>query len=138
MRPLKSKYFGHNTPHSLDIFFYNGVGVVKGYILRQTGPSRYIVTDGTTTLTVRLAQTTARAAIAGGITNGTHVLGEATILYHLGGSTRYVKKLNEKLAHMTDGTVLRWVVSDLKPATTTSSMNFSQTSNSGNLAAIGV
>ena len=110
MRPINSKYFGDTLPTSLTIQFYNGTNTVNGFILRQIGTSRYIVSDNTNVITVQLAQDTASAAVAGGIVGGTLVVGVATIAYNTGSGWLYVKKLTSKLAYMTDGTVYPWVV----------------------------
>lgn len=59
MHPLNSNNFGVN---GIEISFYNGSSVVNGYITRQTGVSRFKVTDGTHAATVSLAPTTAIAA----------------------------------------------------------------------------
>ena len=46
MRPLNSKYFGQN---GIQINFWNGSSSITGYIVKQTGANRYVVTDDSNT-----------------------------------------------------------------------------------------
>lgn len=42
MRPLNSKNFGQN---GIQINFWSGSSMITGYIVKQTGANRYVVTD---------------------------------------------------------------------------------------------
>lgn len=61
MKPVNDKYFGSGSG-KISVSYHNGSGTVTGYIVKQVGTSSFIVTDGSTTRRVRLAQTTATAA----------------------------------------------------------------------------
>jgi hypothetical protein len=58
MHPINNRHFGI---HGLAVQYYNGTSVVPGYIVRQTGTKRFVVTDGSHPATVLLAPTTAIA-----------------------------------------------------------------------------
>jgi hypothetical protein len=45
--------------HGIKVSFYNDTDVVDGYILEEPGSSEFVVTDGTVTKTVQLAETMA-------------------------------------------------------------------------------
>jgi hypothetical protein len=97
VKPVNSKFFTNENVKIL-ISFHNGTGVVTGYIVRQIGTSRYVVTvDGTTMFTVQLAQTTAQA--------GTLTAGYGTIQFTTGA---YIKVIRDKQAVTTEGAVVLW------------------------------
>lgn len=54
MHPLNSKNFGST---GMEVSFYNGTSTVNGYVVKQVGTSRFIVTDGSVMKTVSLANT---------------------------------------------------------------------------------
>jgi len=66
MRPLNSKYFGQT---GIQIRFWNGASVITGYIVKQKGANRYVVSDdsATHTDTVILQQANPSAAGQGQI-----------------------------------------------------------------------
>lgn len=58
MHPINSHNFG---TRGLAVSYYNGTSVVNGYIVKQLGPTKFNVTDGSHPKTVLLAPTTAIA-----------------------------------------------------------------------------
>lgn len=102
MHPLNSKYFGSGNG-KIQISFHNGSSVVTGYVVRQVGTSRFVVTvDGVTTYTVLLAQTT---SLASSLTAG-----YATILVNPtgGGSAEHAMKITSTKVTTTEGNSYNW------------------------------
>jgi len=58
MKPINKKNF---RATGMGVSFYNGTAVVTGYVVKQSGTNKFVVTDGVNTMKVRLAQTTAFA-----------------------------------------------------------------------------
>jgi hypothetical protein len=56
MLPIPSDYIG-NEPGRISVRFHNGTEVVDGFIVKQTGTVRYVVSDGVEEYVVRLANT---------------------------------------------------------------------------------
>jgi hypothetical protein len=62
MKPVNIRDFRGNQQGNIGVRYHNGTEPVIGYVVRQIGTKRYVVTsDGVTTFTVQLAQTTALA-----------------------------------------------------------------------------
>lgn len=64
MKPVSNVNFG-NVVGNLKITYNSGAGSIDGYVVKQTGTSRYVVAplaNGTTQATVTLATTTAEAS----------------------------------------------------------------------------
>lgn len=112
MRPLNKRHFGPAST-SLTVRYWNGVSIVTGYIIRQIGETRYVVTDGLNVRRVRLAQTTQLAQYCNGtaVPDGDYSIidGLATIVATRSG-THFIRKIMSKLAHTTNGMVERWAV----------------------------
>jgi hypothetical protein len=58
MHPINKRNFG---PLGLAVQYFNGTGVVAGYITKQLGSQRFEVTDGTNPMICTLSPTTAIA-----------------------------------------------------------------------------
>jgi hypothetical protein len=56
MRPVNSKFFGSNAGR-VRVRFNNGVGIVPGFIVKQVGSLRFMVSDGSVRRVCRLART---------------------------------------------------------------------------------
>lgn len=96
MHPLSKKYFGANYG-SLAVEFHNGTAVVSGYVVKQIGTVRFIVSDGTTNMICELAQTDDEATT---LTEGLMTIKTA------GG--KFIKKLLSFQALTTDGEIINW------------------------------
>lgn len=102
-RPINNSNFGAE-PGKIRVRFHNGTAVVTGYIVKQLGPVKYLVTaDGTNMFTVDLVVTTAQATSL--------AAGQATIQITDASSTvRYVSKLMSASCNTTDGSTLSWTL----------------------------
>lgn len=60
MRPLRSSFFGP-AQGRIRVRYHNGTGVVTGSIIKQLSYNRYQVTDGSTPMVIRMAETAAEA-----------------------------------------------------------------------------
>ncbi len=114
MRPLNNKYFGPEAT-SLSVRFWNGDTIVSGYIHRQLGERRYLVTDGLHFKRVTLATTTLMAQYCDGVVSVpgddySIIDGFATIAATQASTTYYLNKVNSKLAYTTTGKVDRWKI----------------------------
>ena len=114
MRPLNNKYFGPE-PTSLSVQYWNGEEIVSGYIHRQLGERRFLVTDGLHFKRVTLASTTLLAQYCAGtasVPGGDYSIidGLATITATQNASTFYLTKVMSKLAYTTTGKIDRWKV----------------------------
>lgn len=96
MHPLSKKYFGANYG-SLAVEYHNGNSVVSGYIVKQIGTVRFIVSDGTTNMICELAQSNDEATT---LTEGLMTIKTA------GG--KFIKKLLSFQAITTDGDIINW------------------------------
>jgi uncharacterized protein YjdB len=102
-RPINNSNFGAQ-PGKIRVRFHNGTSVVTGYIVKQLGAVKYLVTvNGTDTFTVDLVVTTAAAqALAAG---------QATIqITDANAVTRYITKLMSASCTTTDGSTLSWTL----------------------------
>lgn len=61
MLPIPADFIG-SEPGRISIRFHNGAEVVDGFIVKQTGVRRYVVSDGINEFVVKLARTTADVA----------------------------------------------------------------------------
>lgn len=98
-KPINSRNFGEDDG-KIAVLFYDGTGSTYGYILRQVGANRYIVTNDTVTKTCRLAHTT---NLAQNLTAGYCTIQIETLT-----GTKYVKRLSTCQALTTDGSVYSW------------------------------
>lgn len=100
-RPINQSNFGAE-PGKIRVRFHNGTAVVTGYIVKQLGPVKYLVTaDGTNNFTVDLVFTTAAAQAL--------TAGQATIqITDANSVTKYVSKLMSASCNTTDGSTLSW------------------------------
>lgn len=62
MHPINHNNFGAT---GIEVSYYNGTSVVNGYIVKQVGPAKFNVTDGSHPATVMLAPTVAIATAMG-------------------------------------------------------------------------
>ncbi len=113
MHPIAKKFFGPAST-SLSVRFWNGEAIVNGYIVKQVGWCRYLVSDGLHFKTVKLAPTTALAQYCNAISappanDYTLIDGLATIVATKSG-THYIKKLMSKVALTTAGLTERWKI----------------------------
>ncbi len=113
MRPLDDSFFGP-APTSLSIRYWSGNSLVSGYIHKQIGSNRYIVSDGLHLKRVELTNDTQMAQYCNGVApppnNDYGIIdGLATIVANRSG-THYIWKLTSKLAYTTTGTVDRWKI----------------------------
>jgi hypothetical protein len=99
-RPLNKRYFGEPTAagNEIKVQFHNGTGSVNGWIVKQTGSKRFVVTDGTTTKTCYLVDK-ASAAVAAG---------EMTITVLDGATPRQVTKIAGRKVTMDNGSQINW------------------------------
>lgn len=92
MHPIPHHHFGYGN---IKIYFHDGTSLVSGYIVRQIGSKRYVVTaDGTTTHIVQLKAVTALAELTAGT---------AAILGGRGSTTEYISKLDSTRCHTATG-----------------------------------
>lgn len=106
MHPVSKVHFGA-AEGQIAVKFHNGTSAVTGYIVKQIGSKRYVVTaDGETNFTCTLASTTAEAT--------TLVAGKMTIdiAPHGGGAVQHVKNLSAFIAFTTEGNRLSWKLVD--------------------------
>lgn len=115
MHPINNKFFG---TAGLAVKFYNGTATVTGYIVRQLGTNRFVVSDGTHTVTAYLVSTLAEATNLGNGTiiappDGNTVSGafQMTIPVPFAAPTAYVTHIYENRIDTINGsgtTVLNW------------------------------
>lgn len=110
MHPVSKVHFGA-AEGQIAVKFHNGTSAVTGYIVKQIGSKRYVVTaDGTTNFTCTLASTTTAAT--------TLTAGKMTIEItpHGGGAVQHVKNLSAFIAFTTEGNRLSWKLVDTTKA----------------------
>jgi hypothetical protein len=98
MHPINKRYFGNNSG-SFVIHFNDGNGTRGGYIVRQTGVARYVVSDGNGNHTVRLAETAGE--LVGGLPVGVATIrayNPANDTANLTGATYRIKNVTVKNA----------------------------------------
>ncbi len=102
-RPINNSNFGA-TPGKISIRFHDGSAVVTGYIVKQVGAEKFVVTaDDVNMFTVDLVNTTAQATAL--------VAGQATIrITDASNVVRYVTKLMSASCYTTDGMTLSWTL----------------------------
>jgi len=108
MHPIHSRNFGP-LPGKIAVKFYNGSTVVTGWIVKQLGMTKYNVSNGTVSKTVRLAQTTSEltALTAGTGADSAKRAELCTIeIAKFGGSTENCKKIVGHRATTIQGSVL--------------------------------
>ncbi len=99
MHPVNNNNFG---VHGMAVSFYNGTSVVTGYVSKQLGTNKFIVTDGTTEHTLTLASTTAIAtSLSGNTTN-------FTIPVVTTGGTQYAMHIYSNQVMTTEGNIVKW------------------------------
>ncbi len=112
MHPLNKKHFGPAST-SLSIRYWNGTAIVNGYVIRQLGETRYLVTDGLNIRKVYLATTTQLAQYCNGtaVPGGDYSIidGLATIVATRAG-THFIRKITSKIAYTTEGLYDRWAI----------------------------
>lgn len=105
MHPIANKNFGAGT---VKVFYYDGSALATGYVVKQIGTSRYVVTtDGVSTKVISLASTDALAKRLDGTSalgTASELVGLGTITMSVAGVTKYVTKLSSVTAITTDGT----------------------------------
>lgn len=101
MHPINKNFFGDDTG-KIQVTIANGNTTATAYIVKQTGPYRFVVNDGVDDMTVLLAQTTAEATAL--------VDGVATILATQGNSTFHVNHLSSVTCTTTEGGRFTWKV----------------------------
>ena len=99
MHPINNKFFGNSTG-GIQVTIANGNTTANAYVVKQTGPNRFVVNDGVNDHTVLLAQTTAEATAL--------VDGVATILAHQGNSVFHVNHLASVVCTTTEGGRFTW------------------------------
>lgn len=110
MHPINSKNFGAGK---LKVFFYDGSALTSGFIVKQTGTKRFVVSDYVTTKTVTLAQTEALAKRLDGtaaLGTASEITDLATITIDVSGTTKYVTKLGSVAATTADGSAYSWTL----------------------------
>lgn len=110
MHPVSKVHFGA-AEGQIAVKFHNGTSAVTGYIVKQIGSKRYVVSaDGATNYTCTLASTTAAAT--------TLEAGKMTIEItpHGGGAVQHVKNLSAFIAFTTEGNRLSWKLIDTTKA----------------------
>ncbi len=110
MHPVSKVHFGA-AEGQIAVKFHNGTAAVTGYIVKQIGSKRYVVSaDGETNYTCTLASTTAAAT--------TLEAGKMTIEIapHSGGAVQHVKNLSAFIAFTTEGNRLSWKLVDTAKA----------------------
>lgn len=100
MHPLSKKYFGANYG-SLAVDFFDGQATVSGYVVKQIGTVRFIVSDGTTTKTCELAQTSEEAS---NLTDGLMTIKTE--------SGVFIRKLMAFQAITTENDIMEWTKED--------------------------
>jgi hypothetical protein len=106
MHPINKKNFGNTAGSTIQVQYNNGTSTVTGYIVKQTGTSRYVVTsNGVVDYTVTLASTT---ALATALTSGYATV----VVTNPSAGTEYASKITEDLVYTTAGHVYPWVYSN--------------------------
>lgn len=113
MHPLNKKYFGAESS-KIPVRYWNGTAIVNGYVVRQVGSSRFVVSDGLHVKRVTLARTTTLAQYCNGDAtppNSDYSLidGLATIVATRSGA-HFLWKLTSKKAYTTAGLADRWAL----------------------------
>jgi hypothetical protein len=104
MKPISNQNFG-NMSGKIKMTYHNGTAVVDGYIVKQTGTSRFVVAplaNSTVQSTVFLATTTAAA--------NTLVAGQGTIngITLASNAVQHVAVLRGMTCVTTDGLTYAW------------------------------
>ena len=99
MHPINPKSFGETGILAL---FSNGTALISGWVKKQVGSSRYIVTDGTVTKTCTLAQTTDEATT---LPAGTCTF---ALSHTLNASDQFVNNLDSTRCSTTQGNSYAW------------------------------
>lgn len=107
MHPISNVNFG-NTAGKIKVKFHNGNSAVDGFIVKQTGTSRFLVANAnaaSTTFTCTLATTTTTA--------NTLVAGQMTILATPYGSNvvEHVSTIHSRKVTTTEGNTYSWFLS---------------------------
>jgi len=98
MHPVTKTKFG---PDGIQVLFSDGTSVVPGYIVKQTGTSRFIVTaDGVHTFVATLATTLAEATAL--------AAGQMTIL--VGDDAEHISSLYDMTCQTLEGHRLSWTL----------------------------
>jgi hypothetical protein len=98
MRPLNSRFFGQT---GIQIKFWSGSAVITGYIVKQTGSNRYVVSNdaGSVTDTVYLQEATVTGQ------------GQAQILVtNFAGGTEHAYSISTNLVKTFEDNVYAWVL----------------------------
>lgn len=102
MHPINSKNFG---TAGIAVKFYNGTTVENGYIVKQTGTTKFKVSDGTNTYNVVLATNLAAATNLGIDPSGTN---QATIIVAGKNGPEHVFKIYSKQVSTLEGNMYPW------------------------------
>lgn len=109
MHPINSKNFGAGK---IAVTFVDGTTKLTGYIVKQTGLTRYAVTtDGEDQYIVELAQTTADAELVVG-TPTEDVDGKAVIVFSDGTDDVFARKIQSVSMISTEGESFAWSLSE--------------------------
>jgi hypothetical protein len=121
MHPLHPRNFGSDAT-KISIRFYNGTSLVDGYIVKQLGTRRFIVSDGTITKTVSLARNSNDARLLSrdlapfGSNTLTTVQDMATIVVTDGLVRRFVDHFQTLKVWFLDGMNKPWIVGSSPPS----------------------
>jgi hypothetical protein len=113
MHPINKKNFGAGK---IKVWFHNGTALVTGYIVKQLGVSKYVVTDGAVTKTLTLAPTAALADILTGVQaiDATHTVAMiadyCTTTVTVGATAHYAKRILSKTVITVGGTTFSWTL----------------------------
>lgn len=106
MKPISNVNFG-NEPGKIAVKFHNGNTTVDGYVVKQTGTTRFLVANAnaaSTTFTCTLATTTTTANAL--------VAGTCTILATPYGATantvEHVARISSRMVTTTEGNTYSW------------------------------
>jgi hypothetical protein len=109
MHPINNKNFGAGK---VKVYFYDGAALTSGYVVKQIGTKRYVVSNGTVTKTVSLAPTADLAKRLDGTTAvGTvsEITDLCTMRVTVASVVKYVFKLTS-VAAVTDGGTFAWTL----------------------------
>lgn len=109
MHPVSKVHFG-DAEGQIAVKFHNGTSAVTGYIVKQIGSTRYVVSDGSITKTCSLASTT---DVATSLVEGKMTI---EIVPHGGGAAQHVKNLSAFIAFTTEGNRLSWKLENTSKA----------------------
>jgi hypothetical protein len=111
MHPINNKNFGAGKAK---VFYYNGSALATGFVVKQIGTSRYVVsTDGVTNYTVSLAPTEVLAKRLDGssaLGTASELAGLATMTLTVASATKYITKLTSSAAITSDGSTYSWTL----------------------------